>query len=116
MAHSCDDRLRTTSVPDTDGARIDQDDAGDAIAVRGPAQAGPQQRSSEGSAGSRRIEPEPGASAKEVWTAEETARYLRVPVATMYRWRYLRVGPPAHRVGKHLRYVGSEVRRWVCAQ
>jgi excisionase family DNA binding protein len=52
----------------------------------------------------------------EVWTVEETASYLRVPVATLYRWRYLGVGPPAHRVGKHLRFIATEIRQWVRAQ
>lgn len=34
-----------------------------------------------------------------LWTAEETAEYLRIPKATLYQWRYLRIGPKAGRVG-----------------
>lgn len=34
-----------------------------------------------------------------LWTVEETARYLRVPKATLYQWRYLGIGPKAGRVG-----------------
>ncbi|MGF1618095.1 MAG: helix-turn-helix transcriptional regulator [Acidimicrobiia bacterium] len=34
----------------------------------------------------------------------ELAAYLDVPVKTLYAWRYKREGPPALRVGRHLRY------------
>ena len=34
-----------------------------------------------------------------LWTAEETAEYLRIPKATLYQWRYLGIGPKAGRVG-----------------
>ena len=47
--------------------------------------------------------------------AEETASYLRVPVATLYAWRYKGEGPPAIKVGRHLRYRRSEVDAWVDA-
>jgi hypothetical protein len=49
----------------------------------------------------------------ELWTAEETAAFLRVPVATLHKWRYLGKGPRGHRIGKHLRFEPAEVRRWV---
>lgn len=48
-----------------------------------------------------------------LWTAAQTAEYLGVPVATLYRWRYVRTGPTAFRVGRHLRYDPDEVRRWL---
>lgn len=48
-----------------------------------------------------------------LWTVEEVADYLRVPVATLYQWRYRRIGPRASRVGRHLRYDPAEVRAWV---
>ena len=47
------------------------------------------------------------------WTPEDVSRYLRVPVATLYRWRYIGVGPPPARVGKHLRYLPADVRSWL---
>ena len=28
-----------------------------------------------------------------LWTAEETAAFLRIPKATLYQWHYLGVGP-----------------------
>jgi hypothetical protein len=40
---------------------------------------------------------------EELWTTAETAAFLKVPVATLYRWRYMGSGPPAHKVGRHLR-------------
>jgi len=43
----------------------------------------------------------------------ELASYLGVPVKTLYAWRYKRKGPPALRVGRHLRYRWSDVDRWV---
>ncbi len=48
----------------------------------------------------------------QLWTAEETALYLRVPKATLYQWRYLGIGPRAGRVGRHLRYDPQEVKAW----
>lgn len=48
-----------------------------------------------------------------LWTVEDVADYLRVPVATLYQWRYHRTGPRASRVGRHLRYDPAEVRAWL---
>ena len=38
---------------------------------------------------------------------------LHVSVPTLYGWRYRRVGPPAYRIGRHLRYRRSEVEEWL---
>ena len=43
----------------------------------------------------------------------ELAAYLEVPVKTLYAWRYRREGPPAFRVGRHLRYRWRDVQRWI---
>ena len=43
----------------------------------------------------------------------ELATYLEVPVKTLYAWRYRREGPPAFRVGRHLRYRWSDVQKWI---
>lgn len=48
-----------------------------------------------------------------LWTPEEVAAYLGVPVRTLYAWRYRGYGPPADRIGKHLRYRRKRVRRWL---
>ncbi|MGH2597650.1 MAG: helix-turn-helix domain-containing protein [Actinomycetota bacterium] len=46
-------------------------------------------------------------------TPVEVADYLRVPLRTIYRWRYAGEGPPALRVGRHLRFRWSDVEEWL---
>jgi predicted DNA-binding transcriptional regulator AlpA len=48
-----------------------------------------------------------------LWTPEDVARFLGVPVATLYRQRYMGTGPRAARVGRHLRYLPAEVMAWL---
>ncbi|MCF4121742.1 helix-turn-helix domain-containing protein [Antribacter sp. KLBMP9083] len=50
---------------------------------------------------------------EELWTIEDVAAFLRVPVATLYRWRTMHTGPAAYRVGRHLRYDPATVRAWL---
>jgi predicted DNA-binding transcriptional regulator AlpA len=52
----------------------------------------------------------------DLWTAEETAAYLRRPLKTLYRWRYVGKGPRALKVGRSLLYKAEEVRAWVDEQ
>ncbi len=47
------------------------------------------------------------------WGVEDVANFLRVPVQTLYQWRKRDYGPPAARVGKHLRYDPAQVRAWL---
>jgi excisionase family DNA binding protein len=44
---------------------------------------------------------------------EELAAYLGIPLATIYRWRSRREGPPGVRVGRHVRYRTEEVLQWL---
>jgi excisionase family DNA binding protein len=44
---------------------------------------------------------------------QQLADYLDVPVKTLYAWRYRREGPPAFRVGRHLRYRRCDIQRWI---
>lgn len=46
-------------------------------------------------------------------TTAELAAFLSLPPKTLRQWRYLGVGPKAFRIGRHLRYEPSEVRRWL---
>ncbi len=46
-------------------------------------------------------------------TVKELARYLDVPVATLYAWRHRQQGPPGFKAGRHLRYRLSDVDRWI---
>jgi excisionase family DNA binding protein len=48
-----------------------------------------------------------------LWTVEDVARFLGIPVNTLYQWRYRRTGPRASRVGRHLRYDPADVRAWL---
>ncbi|WP_229069006.1 helix-turn-helix domain-containing protein [Actinoplanes sp. DH11] len=46
------------------------------------------------------------------WTVSDVAVYLGVPVETLYTWRKRHYGPPAARIGRHLRYDPDTVRAW----
>ncbi|MEX0504548.1 helix-turn-helix domain-containing protein [Alphaproteobacteria bacterium LSUCC0719] len=46
-------------------------------------------------------------------TADELARWLAVPIATLSYWRTTRQGPPFCRIGKHVRYRLSDVEAWL---
>jgi DNA-binding transcriptional MerR regulator len=48
-----------------------------------------------------------------LWSIEDVAVYLRVPVQTLYQWRRKSIGPPAKKCGRHLRYDPAAVRAWV---
>lgn len=50
---------------------------------------------------------------EQLWSVQDVAEYLGVPVTTLYRWRSHRYGPSARRVGKHLRYRAADVIEWV---
>ncbi|HEX6970022.1 MAG TPA: helix-turn-helix domain-containing protein [Micromonosporaceae bacterium] len=51
-----------------------------------------------------------------LWSVEDVAGFLQVPVETLYRWRKVGYGPPAARVGRYLRYDPVDVRAWVQAR
>lgn len=44
---------------------------------------------------------------------EDLAQFLQVPLQTIYGWRYQRKGPPAIKVGKHLRFRRADVEQWL---
>jgi excisionase family DNA binding protein len=51
-----------------------------------------------------------------LWTIEQAAEYLGIPVGTLYQWRHRRTGPPAMKIGRHLRYDPAEVYAWAKGQ
>jgi excisionase family DNA binding protein len=51
-----------------------------------------------------------------LWTPQALSDYLGIPVATLYQWRQRSEGPPAVRLGKHLRYRPQAVREWLKSQ
>lgn len=55
-------------------------------------------------------------TAERLWTPADVANYLSVPVQTLYQWRRRGLGPPARRVGRHLRYEPTAVKAWFLEQ
>ncbi|MQA05015.1 MAG: helix-turn-helix domain-containing protein [Streptosporangiales bacterium] len=55
-------------------------------------------------------------NAEGLWTPDDLSSYLDIPKETLYRWRYLGIGPVAVRIGKHLRYDPADVRAWLDEQ
>jgi predicted DNA-binding transcriptional regulator AlpA len=51
-------------------------------------------------------------SVDSLWTIEDAALYLGVPVKTLYQWKWRGEGPPVRKIGRHLRYDPVEVRTW----
>ncbi|RBM21724.1 excisionase [Prauserella sp. PE36] len=47
-----------------------------------------------------------------LWTVEDVAEYLGVPVKTLYDWRTKGYGPEGKRVGKYVRYKPDDVIAW----
>ncbi|MGB7798278.1 MAG: helix-turn-helix domain-containing protein [Pseudonocardiaceae bacterium] len=47
-----------------------------------------------------------------LWTVQDVADYLGVPVRTLYDWRCHDYGPRARKVGRYLRYEPAEVHSW----
>jgi excisionase family DNA binding protein len=46
-------------------------------------------------------------------STKQLARFLDVPVTTVYGWRHRGVGPPGYRVGRHTRYRREQVLAWL---
>jgi excisionase family DNA binding protein len=59
---------------------------------------------------------EPSRKMRRMATPAEVADYLRVPVKTLYQWRYRGSGPRAYRVGRHLRYRWEDVEAWLASR
>nr|WP_202416445.1 helix-turn-helix domain-containing protein [Pseudonocardia sp. SID8383] len=48
-----------------------------------------------------------------MWSIQDLADYLGVPVQTVYQWRKKDYGPRGVKVGKHVRFRPAEVERWL---
>lgn len=57
-----------------------------------------------------------GTPLAELWTIQQVSSFLDIPVGTLYQWRHRGSGPPAYRIGRHLRYDPVAVRRWLIEQ
>lgn len=52
-----------------------------------------------------------------LWSAQETADFLGIPVSTLYYWSYRgEGGPRLYRVGRNLRYDPADVLAWLDQQ
>ncbi len=51
--------------------------------------------------------------AEPLLTTAEVSTYLQVPVATIHQWRHRGEGPPAYKVGRHLRWRLADVDAWL---
>ena len=51
-----------------------------------------------------------------LWTIQDVSAFLAVPVGTLYQWRHRGEGPPAMRLGRHLRFDPGAVKRWALDQ
>jgi excisionase family DNA binding protein len=49
-------------------------------------------------------------------SVRDLAEYLRVPIGTLYAWRYRGQGPSGFRVGRHVRYRQIDVDGWIQQQ
>jgi excisionase family DNA binding protein len=52
----------------------------------------------------------------ELLSPEQLAKFLDVPVGTVYRWNYAGTGPRPLSVGRHVRYRESDVDKWLKEQ
>jgi excisionase family DNA binding protein len=60
------------------------------------------------------LEPqESTATLEPLLSTDDVARYLGVPIATLYQWKHKGSGPRSLRVGKHLRYRRDDVENWL---
>ena len=44
---------------------------------------------------------------------DDLAEFLGIPKHSIYAWRKTNGGPPAHRIGKHLRWRREDVEEWL---
>jgi len=53
-----------------------------------------------------------GTTVSKLWTINDVAEFLGVPVKTIYQWRTKDYGPPGKRVGRYIRYRPDDVISW----
>ena len=50
---------------------------------------------------------------EEMLTLDELCAWLKIPKTTIYKQRWEGTGPPAYRLGKHLRFDRAEILEWL---
>jgi hypothetical protein len=44
---------------------------------------------------------------------DEVQEVYNIPITTLEKWRSKKIGPPYHKLGKHIRYKPQDVDKWV---
>ena len=57
-------------------------------------------------------QPSPPSEVENLWDIDEVGRYLGISKNTIYGWRKANYGPPAMKIGKHLRWRPAMVITW----
>lgn len=64
-------------------------------------------------AAERTMDVVPVPTCERLWTIDDVSAFVGVSVQTLYQWRHQGEGPPAYKMGKHLRFDPDRVRSWV---
>jgi excisionase family DNA binding protein len=59
------------------------------------------------------LETSPVMRIERLWTIQDVSAFLCVPVATIYQWRVRGEGPPAFKLGRHIRFDPERVKAWL---
>ena len=51
-----------------------------------------------------------------IMSAQDLSEFIGVPYKTLLDWRVKGYGPPAVKLGKHLRYLAADVDQWIAEQ
>ncbi len=51
-----------------------------------------------------------------LWTVADLATFLQIPIASIYQWHHKGIAPPSIKLGKHRRYMPSQVHGWLREQ
>ncbi len=51
-----------------------------------------------------------------LWSVQDLAEFLGVPVMTVYHWRRTGYGPRGSKVGRYVRYREADIERWIDEQ
>ena len=52
----------------------------------------------------------------EMLTLQEACAYLRIPEGTLRYWRHLGSGPRSFKIGRHVRYLRTDLVLWLTEQ
>ena len=53
---------------------------------------------------------------EQLMSTVQVAELLQIPVGTLHNWRYRGHGPAGFRVGRHIRFLRSDILQWIETQ